>query len=113
MHDSTVKTLVIVGGLAIGIMGIVALASTADDPTPTPKSNQVTPWPSPTQSSWMANHGISIVTPKPTLAKVYCTTTDVATGKLVVVSPGDRAVIGNSVSECQADGSWAPVGPAN
>lgn len=106
MHDSTVKTLVIVGGLAIGIMGIVALASTADDPTPTPKSNQVI-LPTPTATPKPA------VTPKPTLAKVYCTTTDVATGKLVVVSPGDRAVIGNSVSECQADGSWAPVGPAN
>lgn len=116
MHDSTVKTIVIVGGLAIGLMGIVALASSTDEPTPNVHSNQTilptpTPTSTPTETPSYVTKAKQTSPPKPT--DVHCVTTDVATNKLITVSPGDRAVIGTDVRECTSDGSWARVGPAN
>lgn len=58
---------------------------------------------------------VEIVQPGASIATLdpHCITTDVATMKMIVVTPGDRAVIGDSVRQCQTDGTWEIVGASN
>lgn len=58
---------------------------------------------------------IEIVQPGASIATLdaHCLTTDVATMKLIVATPGDRAVIGDTVRQCQTDGTWAMVPASN
>lgn len=96
MHISRVGAVIAAAAVA-GIVGIIILGSMND---PAPVTRQV-----------------QVVAPGPTSNPtgpfdVHCSTTDVATGKLVVVTPGARAVIGDSVRQCSANGTWVIVGPA-
>lgn len=58
---------------------------------------------------------IEIVQPGANIATLdpHCLTTDVSTMKLIVATPGDRAVIGDTVRQCQTDGTWAMVSASN
>lgn len=92
-------TAVIAVAAVAGIVGIIILGSMNDPAPVTKKTEIVKVVPSPSAA------------PKGTL-DAHCTTEDVATHKMVVVSPGDRAVIGDSVRECSYNGTWVIVGPA-
>lgn len=92
-------TAVIAAAAAAGIVGIIILGA-MDDPAPVTKKTEIVKVVPPPSAA-----------PKGTLDP-HCTTEDVATHKMVVVSPGDRAVIGDSVRQCTANGTWVIVGPA-
>lgn len=99
MHISRVGAVIAVAAIA-GITGIIILGA-MDDPAPTTKRTEV----------------VKVVPPPSAAPKgildPHCSTEDVATHRMVVVSPGDRAVIGDSIRVCTSDGTWKIVGPSD
>lgn len=53
--------------------------------------------------------GTFTANPNATPSPQTCTTTDVATHKVITVQPGDNAVIGSTEETCGNDGAWHPL----